>query len=266
MHTNIVTIPPEMDREDAARQMADFDLMAVPVVDQAGKMLGIVTHDDALDVVESEASEDFEKFGAVIPHGEERTYLTTPVIQHCRARIPWLVLLLFLSSISGFLLVSYESVVTADFDPLWFVLLASLAPMLMATAGNAGTQSATVIIRDLATGNLEISELGRVFLKEAAIGLLMGAILALCAFGRALMTTEISMAQASAFGLILAAAIFLTMIFATSTGAILPLAVKRLRLDPAVMSSPLLATIIDNVTILIYFTIAIAALRALAFA
>ncbi len=260
MHTNLVTIPADRDQEEVAREGALYDLLALPVVDEAGTMLGIVTHDDLADVIEEETTEDIEKFGAVIPADEERPYLSISVLSHCRARIPWLVILLFLSSISGVMVLHYDEVVRAQFDPVWVILLLSLAPMLMATAGNAGTQSATVVIRDLATGDLELGEIGGVFLKELAIGLLMGLILAACAFARALVTHTASLREASVFGGIIATAIFVTMIFATTAGALLPLLVKRARLDPAVMSSPLIATLIDNIAILIYFTIGIAAL------
>jgi magnesium transporter len=264
MHTNLVTITPDLDREDAARQCADYNLIALPVVDDSGEMLGIVTHDDVMDVLEEEAAEDLELFGAVIPGDEERSYLRTPVLQHCRARIPWLVVLLFLSSISALLLLHYEEVMKSGFDLMWYGLLFSLTPMLCATAGNAGTQSATVVIRDLATGDLDVGEIGRVFLKELAVGLLMGAILAACGFVRALISENISFDQAMIFGGIIAVSIFLAIAFATTAGALLPLIVKRVNLDPAVMSSPLLATIIDNVAILIYFSVGIAALMHLA--
>jgi magnesium transporter len=226
-------------------------------------MLGIVTHDDVVDVLEIEAAEDFEKFGAVIPGAEEKTYLTTPVLRHCRARIPWLVALLFLSSLSALLLLHFRGVMEGDWL-FWYFLIFSLTPMICATAGNAGTQSATVIIRDLATGDVAFGEIGRVFFKELSVGLLLGGILAACAFVRAILTDDTTMEQAMLFGGITALAIFFSMAFATTAGAVLPLLVKRANLDPAVMSSPLLATVIDNFAILIYFSIAIGALHALA--
>lgn len=263
MHTKLITLPPETDREKAARECADYDLIALPIVDAAGKMLGIVTHDDVVDVLGEEAAEDLEKFGGLIPGDEDKTYLTMPVIQHFKSRIPWLVLLLFLSSFSGFLLVHYEGVIKSGFDLAWYGLLFSLAPMLMGTAGNAGTQAATVVIRNLAAGNLESGRgaLRQVFLKEIMVGLMMGSILAVCGFLRAMMSDTVSYTMAIEFGCIVATAIFITLTFSTTAGALLPMVVKKFNLDPAVMSSPLLATVSDNVTVMIYFTIAIGALH-----
>jgi magnesium transporter len=259
MQTHLVTIPAAMDREEAAHEIALYDFLALPVVDAAGRILGIITHDDVVDVLEIEATEDIEKFGAVIPGDEEETYLTMPVLRHCRARIPWLVTLLFLSSISAFLLLHYQERMTAELV-FWYGLLISLTPMLCATAGNAGTQSATVVIRDLATGDLELGHIGQVFVKELGVGLAMGAILAVCAFARALITESTTASEAVTFGLITAVSIFLALAFATTAGAVLPLLVKRVDLDPAVISSPLLATLIDNFAILIYFSVATLAL------
>jgi CBS domain-containing protein len=123
-----------MDREEAARELAHYDFLAVPVVDAEGRLLGIVTHDDVMDILESEASEDLEKFGGLIPSDEEKTYLTTPVMSHFRARLPWLVVLLFLSSVSGFQLLYYRELLSGNFI-LWYGLLITLSPMICATAG-----------------------------------------------------------------------------------------------------------------------------------
>jgi magnesium transporter len=257
MRANLITIDADMDQEHVAREAALCDLLALPVVNARGRMLGIVTHDDVMDVVDEEAGEDIELFGAVIPGEEGRDYLSTPVLEHCRARIPWLVVLLFLGSVSGFLIIHFERVMKSGFDIVWYGLLFSLTPMLCGTAGNAATQSATVVIRALATGELDLMALGRVVRKELLVGLLMGAILALCGFGRAMISHTATVEQALVFGGIVSLSIFLAIIYATTAGAFLPLLFKRLNLDPAVMSSPLLATINDSVVILIYFSVAI---------
>lgn len=264
MFTNLVTLPADMDQEEVAREAALYDFLALPVVDGQGRMLGIVTHDDVVDVLEEEAGEDLEKFGALIPGDEEAGYLAMPVVRHIRARIPWLIALLFLGSVSGFLLLHFERTMQGEFDPIWYVLLLSLTPMLCGTAGNAGTQAATVVIRALATGELDLRAIGRVLRKELLVGMSMGAILALCGFARSLLSPQaVSVPQAVVFGTVVAVSVFFTITYATTTGALLPLLFKRLRLDPAVMSGPLLATVNDSIVIVIYFTVALTTLAQL---
>lgn len=257
MRSNLITLDADLDQEEVVRTAQTYDFLALPVVNRGGKMLGIVTHDDIVDIAGEEATEDLEKFAAVIPAGEETGYLQTPVLQHCRARIPWLIVLLFLGSASGLLILHYERVFKAGFDLAWFGLVFSLTPMLCGTAGNAGTQSATVVIRAMAVGELDFAELWRVLRKELLVGMLMGGVLALCGFVRAFLSETVSYEQAFVFGTIVAASVFVAITYATTAGAFLPLLFRRLGLDPAVMSSPLLATINDSVVILIYNSIAI---------
>lgn len=243
----VVTVPPELDQEAVARVLERYDLVAVPVVD-GGRVLGVVTVDDVLDVLEAEATEDAARLGGSQPLDEP--YLAAGVWQLVHKRFWWLLVLILAGAVTG-------TILRRNQDVLEQVLaLAFFIPLLIATGGNAGAQAASLVIRGLALGELGPGVAGRVVLRELAVGALLGAPVAVLAFVRAAILDTSPL---------VAVTVALTMgtvvVLATSFGALLPLVAARLRFDPAVVSAPLLTTVIDAVGTLVYFWVARAVLR-----
>jgi len=243
MNTDVIKVNAYTDREEAAKIFKRYDLLALPVVDKEDILLGIVTFDDFVDVLEEEATEDFEKIAAVVP--VEKSYIEANFFEVIWKRSFWLVILLAAESLSGFVLQNYESAIQK------LVALTFFLPILVDTGGNAGTQSATIIIRSLATGELRFKDFFRVVFREAAVGIFIGLILAIFGLIRAFLQKGNWLLSLS-----VGISIGLTVFLATTIGAVLPLIFKRLKLDPAFMSGPLITTIIDVIGIAVYFEIA----------
>ena len=243
METEIISVYTHSDQEQVAQLFTKYDLLALPVIDQDGRMVGIVTFDDAMDVMVDEATEDITKMAAINP--SEKTYFETSVLQHAKNRIPWLLILMFTSIITGTIITRYENAFAA------IPLLVSFIPMLMDTGGNCGSQSATLIIRGIALDEIRFTDLFKVMFKEFRISLIVGAFLAVANGVRIFIQYH-----NPGLAVVIACSLMGTVIMAKLVGCILPLLSKKVNLDPAIMASPLITTLVDTFTILIYFNIA----------
>lgn len=243
MEENYIFIRTTDDREDAAKLFRKYDLIAIPVLDQEGYIVGIVTFDDAIDVLTEETTEDIHKMAAIA--FSEESYLKTSVLEHARHRILWLLILMFSAIITGAIITKYENAFTA------IPLLVSFIPMLMDTGGNCGSQSSTLIIRGLAVDELHFSDFFTILWKEFRVAIVVGVVLAL-ANGVRIFWVYKNLPMA----VVVAASLVVTIVIAKLVGCILPILAKRLRMDPAIMASPLITTIVDTCSIVIYFQIA----------
>lgn len=243
MEENYIFIRTTDDREDAAKLFRKYDLIAIPVLDQEGYIVGIVTFDDAIDVLTEETTEDIHKMAAIA--SSEESYLKTSVLEHARHRILWLLILMFSATITGAIITKYENAFTA------IPLLVSFIPMLMDTGGNCGSQSSTLIIRGLAVDELHFSDFFTILWKEFRVAIVVGVVLAL-ANGVRIFWVYKNLPTA----VVVAASLVVTIVIAKLVGCILPILAKRLRMDPAIMASPLITTIVDTCSIVIYFQIA----------
>ncbi len=243
MEENYIFIRTTDDREDAAKLFRKYDLIAIPVLDQEGYIVGIVTFDDAIDVLTEETTEDIHKMAAIA--FSEESYLKTSVLEHARHRILWLLILMFSATITGAIITKYENAFTA------IPLLVSFIPMLMDTGGNCGSQSSTLIIRGLAVDELHFSDFFTILWKEFRVAIVVGVVLAL-ANGVRIFWVYKNLPMA----VVVAASLVVTIVIAKLVGCILPILAKRLRMDPAIMASPLITTIVDTCSIVIYFQIA----------
>ena len=243
METEIISVYTHADQEQVAQLFTKYDLLALPVIDQDGRMVGIVTFDDAMDVMVDEATEDITKMAAINP--SEKTYFETSVLQHAKNRIPWLLILMFTSIITGTIITRYENAFAA------MPLLVSFIPMLMDTGGNCGSQSATLIIRGIALDEIRFTDLFKVMFKEFRISLIVGAFLAVANGVRIFIQYH-----NPGLAVVIACSLMGTVIMAKLVGCILPLLAKKVNLDPAIMASPLITTLVDTFSILIYFNIA----------
>jgi len=256
MHPNVVRLRENLDQEVVAQELALYDFVAMPVVDADNKMLGIVTFDDVVDVLESEAREDQDLFAGMSPSQDE--YVDQTVGQGLRQRLPWLAAFLLLSSGSTFVLSAYEH---QGYISGFFKGVIILLPMVMAMAGNAATQTATLVIRSLNVRDIQGRDVGRIIGRELVLGLLMGLCLAAPVFLRAYLAAH---DLPWLLGMAMCGSIVIVLGLATGIGAALPMGFKGLGLDPAVMSSPFIATFIDIVTVVLSFQIAIFLWRLLA--
>ena len=243
METEIISVYTHADQEQVAQLFTKYDLLALPVIDQDGRMVGIVTFDDAMDVMVDEATEDITKMAAINP--SEKTYFETSVLQHAKNRIPWLLILMFTSIITGTIITRYENAFAA------IPLLVSFIPMLMDTGGNCGSQSATLIIRGIALDEIRFTDLFKVMFKEFRISLIVGAFLAVANGVRIFIQYH-----NPGLAVVIACSLMGTVIRAKLVGCPLPLLAKKVNLDPAIMASPLITTLVDTFSILIYFNIA----------
>ena len=232
------------DQEEVAATFNKYDLLALPVVDRENRLVGIVTVDDIVDVMEAEATEDFQKMAAMVP--SEKEYLKTSVFELAKNRIPWLLILMLSSMVSGMILTYYEATFAA------LPLLVSFIPTLMDTGGNSGSQASTMIIRGLAVDEIELHDVLKVLWKEVRVGLICGAILATINFIRLM----IQYPGHAMICMLVAVSMFLTIMLAKSLGALMPMLAKALHFDPALMASPMLTTIVDACSMVIYFTLA----------
>ena len=242
MQTEIISVTTHTDKEEVAQLFTKYDFLAIPVLDQDERMVGIVTFDDAMDVMVDEATEDITKMAAMSP--SETTYFDTSVAAHAKHRIAWLLILMFSSTITGSIITKYENAFAA------IPLLVSFIPMLMDTGGNCGSQSSTLIIRGIALGEIRFSDLFRVMFKEFRVSLIVGVVLALANGLRILI-----MYRNAGLALVIGLSLVATVIISKLIGCLLPLLAKKVHLDPAIMAAPLITTILDTCTILVYFRI-----------
>lgn len=243
METEIISVGTHTDQEETARLFSKYDLLALPVVDLDNRMVGIITVDDAMDVMVDEATEDISIMGAVNP--SEKTYFETSVFSHAKNRFLWLLILMLSSTITGTIITQYENAFAA------IPLLVSFIPMLMDTGGNCGSQSSTLIIRGLALDEIRFKDIFGVIFKEFRVALLVSLGLAL-ANGLRIFIMYKDLKLAVVIGLSLICTVILSKII----GCILPLFAKKINLDPAIMAAPLITTLVDTCSIIIYFTIA----------
>ena len=244
MDENIIYAVTTEDREDVVETFNKYDLLCLPVVDHEDRLVGIVTVDDAVEVMEQEATEDFEKMAAMFP--SEKPYLRTGVFELARNRIPWLLILMFTSILSGAILMDYKEAIQV------LPLLLSFVPMLMDTSGNCGNQSSTMVIRGMAVGDIELKDVLRVVWKEFRVGLLCGAVLAAANFIRLILQYP----DRLALNLVIVLSLMLAIVLAKIIGCVLPMLAEKMKLDPAIMAAPLITTIVDASSLLIYFKIA----------
>lgn len=243
METEIISVSTHDDQEEVARLFAKYDLLAIPVVDKDDFMVGIVTVDDAMDVMEDEATEDITKMAAMNP--SERTYFETSVFAHAKNRIVWLLVLMISSTLTGAIITRYENAFAA------IPLLVSFIPMLMDTGGNCGSQSSTLIIRGIALHEIAFKDIFRVMFKELRISLMVSVVLAAANAVRIMLVYhDVQMA------LVVGLSLIATVIISKLIGCVLPLFAGKIHLDPAIMAAPLITTIVDTCSVIAYFSIA----------
>jgi magnesium transporter len=252
MHRDLIFARVMDDQEDAARKIAKYDLIALPVTDHNNVLVGIITHDDAIDIINQEYTEDMEKFMAIAGSHETGAYLRTSSWQHFKNRCVWLVVLAALGLVSGYIVETFEGLL------FQIGILAAFMPMLADTGGNTGSQSATLVVRALALREISPGDILRVLWKESKVGLPLALLLAILAYGRVLFfsgtLTRPENYSLSSIGVAIGAALGIQVITATLIGALLPLAAAKLKFDPAVVASPALTTIVDITGLLIFFT------------
>lgn len=249
MEADVITAETTEDREEVVAQMQRYGFISMPVVDKEQRLVGIVTVDDVMDVMEEEATEDFEKMAAMAP--SEKPYLKTGVFSLAKHRIMWLLILMISGMITGGILGHYEAAFAA------LPLLVTFIPMLTDTGGNAGSQSSTLIIRGMAVGDIELSDFFKVFWKELRVSMLVGVSLSAVNFVRLLITYPGNIVMALTVSLTL----IVTVMLAKTVGGLLPMVAKICHADPAIMAAPLITTIVDAISLVVYFNIAEALLR-----
>ena len=251
MLTNLIFVNTQTDQEEVAKMLSKYNFLALPVVDGEERMVGIVTFDDAMDVIEEETTEDIELMGGMLP--SEKTYLKSTAFDLFKNRIPWLMLLMVSSTFTGLIITSFEGALAAQ------VALTAFIPMLMGTGGNSGSQSSVTVIRALSLDELRFEDIWRVIWKELRTSILCGVALAVVCFvkiwlvDRMLMGNEDITLMVNA---VVCLALAVTVVIAKIVGGVLPLAAKAVGADPAVMASPFITTIVDAVSLLVYFLFA----------
>lgn len=257
MDENIIFANTLDDKEEVAGQFEKYDLMALPVVDKENRLVGIITVDDAIDVIQDEATEDIEKMAAILP--SDKTYFRTGVFSTFKARIPWLLLLMISATFTGAIISGFEEKLTV------LPALIAFIPMLMDTGGNSGSQSSVTILRGISLGDIEFKDIGRVIWKELRVALCCSAVLATVNFAKMWLVDYLMLhtfdpgRQFAEIGVV-CVTLFFTVIVAKLIGCVLPIIAKKIGFDPAVMASPFITTIVDAISLFIYFNIAIAVL------
>ena len=244
MHENVISLHTLMDQEEVARQFQKYDFTAMPVVDNEDRLVGIITVDDVVDILQEEATEDMEKMAAIVP--SDKPYLKTTVFETWKKRIPWLLLLMISATFTGKIIASFEDALSV------YVVLTTFIPMLMDTGGNAGGQTSVTVIRGLSLNEIEFSDFFKVVWKEIRVALLCGLTLAVANFAKLMIIDRVTMPVAAVVCATLVAAVLI----AKLVGSMLPMLAKKIGFDPAVMASPFITTIVDALSLLIYFRIA----------
>ena len=251
MLTNLISVTTHTDQEEVAKMLSRYDFLALPVVDGENRMVGIITFDDAIDVMEEEATEDMEIMGGMLP--SEKTYLRSSVWELFKNRIPWLMLLMVTATFTGMIITAFEGALAAQ------VALTAFIPMLMGTGGNSGSQSSVTVIRALSLDELRLMDLPRVIWKELRTAILCGSALAIVCFLKIWLVDGLLLGNPSITFMVDAVvclALLVTVVTAKLIGAALPLLAKAIKLDPAVMASPFITSIVDAVSLLVYFLFA----------
>lgn len=244
MHENVISVNTLMDQEEVARQFQKYDFTAMPVVDNENRLVGIITVDDIVDILQEEATEDIEKMAAITP--SDKPYLRTGIWETWKNRIPWLLLLMLSATFTGSIIASFEAALSSC------VILTAYMPMLMGAGGNAGSQSSVAIIRSLSLNEVRFKDWLRVLWKETGVAILCGITLAVANFVKLMLFDKVALTIA----LVVSVALALTVLIAKIVGCMLPMLAKKIGFDPAVMASPFITTIVDALSLLIYFAIA----------
>ena len=251
MLTNLISVSTHTDQEEVARMLSHYDFLALPVVDKENRMVGIVTFDDAMDVLEAETTEDMELMGGMTP--SEKSYLKSGAFDLFKNRIPWLMLLMVSATFTGLIITAFEGALAAQ------VALTAFIPMLMGTGGNSGSQSSVTVIRALSLDELDFSDIWRVLWKELRTALLCGVALAVVCFVKIWLVDKMLMGNDQItlmVDLVVCLALLVTVVAAKVVGCLLPIGAKAIHVDPAVMASPFITTIVDALSLLVYFVLA----------
>ncbi len=244
MHRNVISLHTLMDQEEVARQFKKYEFTAMPVVDNENRLVGIITVDDVVDILEEETTEDIEKMAAMVP--SDKPYLKTSVFETFKKRIPWLLLLMISATFTGGIITSFENALSR------YVVLTAYIPMLMDTGGNAGGQASATIIRGLSLDEVEFGDWWIVVWREIRTAVLCGVALAVCNFAKLMLFDRVGILVA----FVVCVTMMLAVIVAKIVGSMLPMIAKKIGMDPAVMASPFITTIVDAISLLIYFRVA----------
>ncbi len=242
MHENVIAINTLMDQEEVAKQFKKYDFTSMPVVDNENRLVGIITIDDVVDILEEENTEDIEKMAAIVPG--DKPYMKTGVWETFKQRFPWLLLLMVTSVFTQAIITSYEDALSA--------ILTAFIPMLMGTGGNAGGQASVTVIRGLSLGEIEYRDVPHIIWKEIRVAVICGICLAVANFGKLMLFDGVGLMVALVVTLSLIAVVLLAMF----VGCLLPIGAKRIGLDPAVMASPIITTVVDALSLIVYFQMA----------
>ena len=251
MITNMIFVNTLTDQEEVAKMLSKYNFLAMPVVDGEGRMVGIVTFDDALDVLEEEATEDMELMSGMTP--SEKPYLRSSSFELFKNRFPWLMLMMVSATFTGLIMTSFEDALAKQ------IALSAFIPMLMGTGGNSGSQSSVTVIRGLSLGELDFGDIGIILWKEIRTALMCGIALAVVCFGKIWLVDRMLMGNENITLMVDAVVCFalcVTVVLAKIVGCLLPMAAKAVKLDPAVMASPFITTIVDALSLLVYFLFA----------
>ena len=251
MITNLISVTTQTDQEEVARMFSKYNFLAMPVVDGENRMVGIVTFDDAMDVMEEETTEDIELMSGMLP--SEKPYLRSSAFDLFKNRIPWLMLMMVSATFTGLIMTAFEDALAAQ------IALSAFIPMLMGTGGNSGSQSSVTVIRGLSLGELDFSDIGIILWKEVRTALMCGVALATVCFAKIWLVDHLLMGNQNitlAVDLVVCLALCVTVVLAKIVGCLLPMAAKAVHLDPAVMASPFISTIVDALSLLVYFMFA----------
>ena len=249
METNVISVKTLDDQEEVANYFKKYDFLAMPVVDNEYRLVGIVTVDDAIDVMEDEVTEDMEMMAAITP--TDKPYLKTGVFETWYKRIPWLLLLMISATFTGMIITGFEEALASQ------VILTAFIPMLMDTGGNSGSQASVTVIRGISLDEIQFKDIFRVVWKEARVALLCGATLALANFVKLMVFDRVSMEIA----MVVCMTLVITVLCAKIIGCVLPMLAKKIGFDPAVMASPFITTAVDAISLMVYFNIASVVLR-----
>ena len=244
MHENVIAVNTLMDQEEVAKQFKKYDFTAMPVVDNENRLVGIITVDDIVDIMEEETTEDMEKMAAIVP--SDKPYMKTTVWETYKKRIPWLLLLMVSATFTGAIITSFEEALSV------YAVLTAFIPMLMDTGGNAGGQASVTVIRGLSLGEIQYRDVPRVLWKEVRVAIFCGVSLAAANFVKLMLLDRVGFQVSMVVSLTIVAAVLMAMLI----GCLLPVGAKRLGFDPAVMASPFITTIVDALSLLVYFQVA----------
>lgn len=251
MITNVIHVKTWDDKEKVAQMLSKYNFLALPVLDSEERMVGIVTFDDAMDVIEEEATEDIKKMAAIIP--SEKSYMRMQPVEIFKKRVPWLTLLMISSTFTGFIISYFENQLYA------MICLSSFIPMLMGSAGNAGSQTSVTIIRGLSLNEIKFSDLAKVIWKEIRVAVLCGLVLAAACFAKVMLVDCLLLHTDGVnwiVALVVCLALAVTVLASKIVGCVLPMLADKLGFDPALMASPLITTVVDALSLLVYFNIA----------